>query len=42
MIFFSKCKYKVYKKFKISMANMINQSKRIEIYAKRVMNNLQH
>ena len=41
MNFFSKCKYKTYKKVKITMTNIIYQSKKINIYGKTVMNKLQ-
>ena len=42
MNFFSKCKYKIYKKVKITMTNIIYQRKKINMYGKRVMYNLQH
>ena len=38
----SKCKYNFYKKVKIKKTNIINKSKKINIYGNRVMNNLQH
>ena len=42
MNFFSKCKYKTYKKVKITMTNIINQNKKSKIYGKTIMNKLQH
>ena len=44
MNFFNKCrcKYKIYKKVKITMTNIIYQIKKINIYGNRVMNKLQH
>ena len=42
MNFFSECKYKIYKKVKITMTNTIYQSKKIDIYGKREMMKLQH
>ena len=38
----SKCKYKIYKKVKITKSNIICNSKKINVYGNRVMNKLSH
>ena len=42
MNFFSKCKYKIHKKVKITVTNMTYQSKKSNIYGNMIMNKLQH